>query len=878
MSNENQQQPSYSPEIKKDRRISPLWILPVLTIALAGWLLAKAVHDAGQRVQIYFSDAQGLIAGRTTIRYQGLEVGMVRDINLSEDLSNIYVDADIYPEATKLLGEDTKFWLVKPSASLSGISGLDALVSGNYISIFPATESDSAKSKYVALESVPTELAVNDGLTVTLKARDLGGISVGSKIVYKKIPIGEVYNFKLDNDAETVIIKASIQDEFRHIITDKSRFWNVSGIGANVGFQGVDIRLESLSAILAGAIAVDSPDGGEPVKAGTDFRLYKDLKTAGRGIPIRIALPDNSNLKANGSPIMYRGLEIGRINNLALSGERDSIIASASIEPAFSDMLNQGTLFLLEEAKVSLSGVENLSNLITGNFLTLVPGSGEQARDFVAVKQDELDRVQAKSIAIRLLSENSFGLEPGSSVLYRGIPVGTLNSVELVDDKVAMDISIDIEYKDLIRSQNRFFVTGSATAELTKAGLNVTVPPAKQLLTGSISFVSEGAKTDRAEFALFQTKSLAELAKHDQTGSMRLTLFANELPPIQEGSPVLYRNMQVGSVSNYSLTDGGVYIQTSIDNQYKHLVTPQTVFWNRSGVEVEASLSGIHVKAAPLKTLIDGGIAFDSMPGIDNKTGKNWKLYQDFNSARKFGQSIILYTTTTDQQVSKGMPLKYQGVKVGEVMLTVPDFDKERVEVIARILPEYVDQLTTSGTYYWMVKPQIGLNGVKNLSAIVSQYIAVEPGKGKASKVFDLNDFPKVENGVEYTLQSETRGSIKPGTPILYRDIEVGRVTDVELGTFADRVISTIQIDPHYAYLVRSNSVFWNVSGLDVQIGLSGANIKAGTVDSLIRGGITFSTPEGKQLQPQAEAGQSFYLNKSAEENWKKWRTPIPTP
>lgn len=54
----------------------------------------------------------------------------------------------------------------------------------------------------------------------------------------------------------------------------------------------------------------------------------------------------------------------------------------------------------------------------------------------------------------------------------------------------------------------------------------------------------------------------------------------------------------------------------------------------------------------------------------------------------------------------------------------------------------------------------------------------------------------------------------------------MGRVTDVELGTFADRVISTIQIDPHYAYLVRSNSVFWNVSGLDVQIGLSGANIK----------------------------------------------------
>lgn len=878
MSNDYQQQSSYNPEIKKNRHMSPLWILPILTIALAGWLLVKAVHDAGQRVQIYFSDAQGLIAGRTTIRYQGLEVGMVRDINLSKDLTNIYVDADIYPEATKLLGEDTKFWLVKPSASLSGISGLDALVSGNYIAIYPATDSDTSKTKYTALESVPTELAVNDGLTVTLKARDLGGISVGSKIVYKKIPIGEVYSFKLDDDAETVIINASIQEEFRHIITNKSRFWNVSGIGANVGFQGVDVRLESLSAILAGAIAVDSPDGGEPVSTGTDFRLYKDLKTAGRGIPITIAVPDNNNLKANGSPIVYRGLEIGRINNLALNDNRDSIIASASIEPAFSDMLNQGTLFLLEEAKVSLSGVENLSNLLTGNYLTLVPGTGDQVRDFVAIKQDELDRVQANSVSLRLISDNSFGLEPGSSVLYRGIPVGTLNSVELVDDQVAMDISIEKEFKHLIRSENRFFVTGSASAELTKSGLNVTVPPAKQLLTGSISFVSEGRNTDRAEFPLFQTKSLAELAKHDQKGSMRLTLFANELPPIQEGSPILYRNMQVGSISDYSLADGGVYINGSIDNKYKHLVTPQSVFWNRSGVEVEASLAGVSVKAAPLKTLIDGGIAFDSMPGIENKIGKRWKLYQDFDAARKFGRSITLFTTDSEQEISKGMAIKYQGVKVGEVMLTLPDFERQRIEVIARILPEFVDRVTTTGSYYWLVKPEIGLSGVKNLGAIVSQYIAVEPGKGPNSKQFELNDFAKVENGVEFVLQSEQRGSIKTGTPVLYRDIEVGRVTQVELGPFADRVVSTIQIEPKYAYLVRANSVFWNVSGVDVQIGLSGANIKAGTVDSLIRGGITFSTPEGKQLQPKAEPGQNFYLNKAADPSWTEWRTAIPAP
>ncbi len=251
-------QNSYTPDVRKNRGISPLWILPILTMLLAGWLVVKAIHDAGQRVQIYFSDAQGLIAGRTTIRYQGLEVGMVRDINLSEDLSNIYVDADIYPEATKLLNQNTRFWLVKPTASLSGISGLDALVSGNYIAIQPG-DSSEAETVFHALEKAPTDLLANQGLTLKLKAKDLGGVSIGSKIFYKKIPIGEVYSYQLDEDGKSVTIHASINDEYRHIINDQSRFWNVSGIGASIGFEGVDVRLENMTALLGGAIAVDSP-------------------------------------------------------------------------------------------------------------------------------------------------------------------------------------------------------------------------------------------------------------------------------------------------------------------------------------------------------------------------------------------------------------------------------------------------------------------------------------------------------------------------------------------------------------------------------------------------------------------------------------------
>ncbi len=161
---------------------------------------------------------------------------------------------------------------------------------------------------------------------------------------------------------------------------------------------------------------------------------------------------------------------------------------------------------------------------------------------------------------------------------------------------------------------------------------------------------------------------------------------------------------------------------------------------------------------------------------------------------------------------------------------------------------------------------------------LISKAIEVKPGSGKATKQFTLSAMPYQAKGITFSLQSETRGSIDVGTPVLYRDIEVGRVTDVRLGNFADRVISTIEIESKYAYLVRENSLFWNTSGLDVSIGLSGANVKAGTLDSIVRGGITFATPEQKQLTAAAKAGQSFYLYPTPQEEWKKWRTAIPKP
>lgn len=861
--------------IKNERGISPLWGLPFLALCLGGWLVYSALMEAGERVQIYFDDAQGLIAGRTTIRYQGLEVGMIKNITLSKNLSNIYVDADIYPEATDLLRDNTQFWLVKPQASLTGISGLDALVSGNYIAILPG--SGEVKTTFTALANSPAIQPDPTGLSVTLRSKDLGSISVGSKIYYKKIPIGEVYNFKLDHETDKVRIKALIQEQYAHLITSKSRFWNASGVGANIGFNGVDVQFESLSALIGGAIAVDSPDDGEAIENGKEFRLYSNIKTAGRGIPIKITLPDNNQISPNGSAIMYRGLEIGQINSLKLSDDKKDIIASATVEPAFTDYLNDGSRFVLEEAKLGLSGVENIGNLVRGNFLTLLPGNGERSRAFTAIRKPELLKLDSKALTFSLYADRSFGLMSGTTILYKGIKVGSITHVALINDRIKFDAMILEEYKHLIKSKNKFFVSGSVSAEFTDSGVSIDVPPTQSLISGSISFTSEGKGYKQKSYTLFKNGSLAELAQFKTEKSTELTLFSPELPPITKNSPILYRNLVVGKITNFSLGNDGVNIKVNIEKQYAHLIQKNTVFWNYSGVNVEASLSGLNIQAAPLMSMIRGGIGFDNIQGVENKLGKKWKLYSTLSEAQEFGK-IISFTAKDSSAVSKGTLIKYRGVAVGEISKISPNFKKNNVNIQARVYPEYIDQIAVSNSHFWIVKPSIGLSGAENLDTLLGSYIQVTPGSGNSKTQFVLSEQPQGNTLITYTLESMTRGSVKVGTPLLFREMEVGEVIDVRLGDLSDRVIFTIGIEPDFSYLIRDNTMFWNVSGVNMSIGLSGAKVQAGTVDSILRGGIAFATPDDTSLMPQAKANKSYLLHKAPEEDWVLWNAAIPNP
>lgn len=244
-------------QIKHKRRISPFWLLPFIALLIAGWLVYNNWQERGTEVTIDFQSAAGIVAGRTPVRYQGVEVGMVQSISLDDDLRNIKVTASIKNDMEDSLREGTQFWLVTPKASLAGVSGLDALVGGNYIGMMPGE--GKPQSHFTALDTQP-KFRLNTGeLMVHLHAPDLGSLNNGSLVYYRKIPVGKVYDYNIAPDNNGVVIDVLIDRRFAKLVKNNTRFWNVSGFKGDFSLNGASVQMESLAALVNGAIAFDSP-------------------------------------------------------------------------------------------------------------------------------------------------------------------------------------------------------------------------------------------------------------------------------------------------------------------------------------------------------------------------------------------------------------------------------------------------------------------------------------------------------------------------------------------------------------------------------------------------------------------------------------------
>lgn len=226
---------------------------------------------------------------------------------------------------------------------------------------------------------------------------------------------------------------------------------------------------------------------------------------------------------------------------------------------------------------------------------------------------------------------------------------------------------------------------------------------------------------------------------------------------------------------------------------------------------------------------------------------------------------VVTITFATAEGLEAGKTrLRYLDVEVGIVERVTIGPDLRHIVVTARMAPETSDYLREQ-TRFWIVKPRVGVGGVSGLGTLLSgAYIGVEPGAGEAARAFTgLEEPPRISStvpGRQYLLRAERLGSLSPGAPVYYHGLEVGQVLGYELMEDARGIDISIFVEEAYADLVRTNSRFWNASGIELSTRGGGVALEVASVQSLLVGGIEFDTPPSSAATEVAAADTRFSL------------------
>ncbi|WP_454835137.1 PqiB family protein [Pseudomonas lini] len=311
----------------KTRRfsVSLVWIVPIVAVLVGISLVVHSWMQEGPTITVTFKTGSGLTANKTEVKYRNVVIGHVSDVKLSNDQKSVNATIKLDKQAESFTREDSQFWVVRPRIGAGGVSGIDTLLSGDYIGA-DIGQANARSKHFTGLENPPPITYGEPGKRFMLHTQDLGSLDIGSPLYYRKIPVGQVVAYALDADGKGVNIEVFVHSPNDVFVTENTRFWNASGIDVSVGANGFAVSTESLSSLLVGGIAFRAPEyspNDQPASENKTFDLFVDQQTAlapphGKGQYLSLRFDQALRGLKIDAPVEFLGVEFGKVVSINL--------------------------------------------------------------------------------------------------------------------------------------------------------------------------------------------------------------------------------------------------------------------------------------------------------------------------------------------------------------------------------------------------------------------------------------------------------------------------------------------------------------------------------------------------------------------------------
>jgi len=284
-----------------------------------------------------------------------------------------------------------------------------------------------------------------------------------------------------------------------------------------------------------------------------------------QGPLITISFENAEGLEIDITKIKLRDITIGKVVDLKLSDQFDSIELTARLNKNTDPLLKEDSAFWVVKPRVGKEGISGLSTILSGGHIEVSPGQSDIVKyDFIGLETPPVTPAGTPGLRITLNSDDEFAFTTGDPIVYKGLTIGRFEKVKFNFEErvVYYDAFIEEPYHQLVTQNTRFWNTSGLRLDLSSDGISVQTGNVETLLTNGITFgVPDGMlpgpqATESDIFRIYSDLDKASATKYIHSVEY-IMLVSTSIRGLEIGAPIEYRGVNVGKVlnTNFQMTE-----------------------------------------------------------------------------------------------------------------------------------------------------------------------------------------------------------------------------------------------------------------------------------------------------------------------------------